>query len=158
MPRTTAVAGEPSALDGIRLDVSLSTEDDMIFDNNYGRFEAGANVRLQGTVGRPGMTGRAELREGGEIFLLNSVYRLNASGISFTNPAAIEPDMNISMVTQQNGEVTVTLSGTLNRLQTNVTSTNPNANTDLLNVLHRRQQDARRRRRRASSSRASCWA
>ena len=133
---TSVVAvAQPSYLDGVRLDVALSTEDDMIIDNNYGRFEAGANVRLQGTVARPGVTGRAELREGGEIFLLNNVYRLNASGISFTNPAAIEPDMNISMVTQQNGEVTVTLSGTLNRLQTNVTSTNPDANTDLLNVL-----------------------
>lgn len=133
---TVAASAEPSYLDGMRLDVSLSTEDDMIFDNNYGRFEAGANVRLQGTVARPGMTGRAELREGGEIFLLGGVYRLNASNIAFTNPVAIEPDMNISMFTQQGGgEVTVTLSGTLDRLDTSVSSTNPDASTNLLDVL-----------------------
>ena len=54
----------------VRLDIALSTEDDMVVDNNYGRFEAGANVRLQGTVGRPGVTGRADLREGGEMFVL----------------------------------------------------------------------------------------
>ena len=75
-----------------------------IVDNNYGRFEAGANVRLQGTVARPGVTGRAELREGGEMFLLGGLYRLNESSISFTNPTAIEPDMNISMVTRSNGD------------------------------------------------------
>ena len=132
----TAAAAGPSYLDRVRLDVSLSTEDDMIFDNNYGRFEAGANVRLQGTVAKPGMTGRAELREGGEIFLLGGVYRLNASNIAFTNPAAIEPDMNLSMFTQQGGgEVTVTLSGTLDRLDTSVSSTNPGASTNLLDVL-----------------------
>ena len=53
-------------LDALRLDISVSTEDDLVVDNNYGRFQAGADVRLQGTVGRPGVTGRAELREGGD--------------------------------------------------------------------------------------------
>ncbi|MEP7117717.1 MAG: translocation/assembly module TamB domain-containing protein, partial [Acidobacteriota bacterium] len=130
------VSAEPTYLDGVRLDVSLSTEDDMIVDNNYGRFEAGANVRLQGTVARPGVTGRAELREGGDIFLLGGVYRVNASSIAFTNPSAIEPDMNISMLTKQGGgEVTVTLTGTLDRLDTSVTSSNPDANVNLLQVL-----------------------
>ena len=65
----------PPYLDSLRLDISVSTEDDLLVDNNYGRFAAGADLRLQGTVGRPGVTGRAELREGGEIFLLGGLYR-----------------------------------------------------------------------------------
>ncbi|MCC6989618.1 MAG: translocation/assembly module TamB domain-containing protein, partial [Acidobacteria bacterium] len=134
--RVVDVAAAPGYLDQLRLDVAVSTENDMIVDNTYGRFEAGADVRLQGTVAHPGVTGRAELREGGEIFLLNGVYRLAASTISFTDPTAIQPDMNITMVTQQNaGEVTVTLSGTLERLQTSVTSSDPNADPTLINVL-----------------------
>ena len=32
------------------------------------------------------------------MFVLGGLYRLNESSISFTNPTAIEPDMNISMV------------------------------------------------------------
>ncbi len=134
--RVVDVAAGPSYLDQLRLDVSVSTEDDMIIDNNYGRFEAGADVRLQGTVARPGVTGRAELREGGEIFLLNGVYRLTPSTISFTDPTAIQPDMNITMVTPSGRyENSVTLSGTLERLQTSVTSTDPDADPTLMNVL-----------------------
>ncbi|HUU32476.1 MAG TPA: translocation/assembly module TamB domain-containing protein, partial [Vicinamibacterales bacterium] len=130
------VAAGPSYLDQVRLDVSVSTEVDMVIDNNYGRFEAGADLRLQGTLARPGVTGRAELREGGEIFLLNGVYRLNASTISFTDPTAIQPEMNITMVTPSGRyENSVTLSGTLERLQTTVTSTNPDADPSLVNVL-----------------------
>ena len=56
------------------------------------------------------MTGRVDLREGGEIFLLGGLYRLNASNISFTNPSAIKPYLNVSMSTRSNGaETTVTI-------------------------------------------------
>lgn len=130
------VAAQPSALDEMRLDVSVSTEDDLVIDNNYGRFDAAADVRLQGTVARPAVTGRVSLREGGEVFLLNSQYRLNESTISFTNPNAIEPDMNISMVSRVNGaEQTLTLSGTIDHLQTSVTSDSPDANTSVAAFL-----------------------
>jgi len=123
---------EPGYLDRLRLDISVSTEDDLIIDNNYGRFEAGANVRLQGTGARPAVTGRAELREGGEVFMLGGLYRLNESTIAFSNPNAIEPDMNIAMVTRSNGaDQTLTLSGTLDKLQTSVVSSDPNASPSL---------------------------
>ncbi|MBP7776427.1 MAG: translocation/assembly module TamB domain-containing protein [Acidobacteria bacterium] len=133
--RTVPMA-QPGYLDSLRLDLSISTEDDIVIDNNYGRFEAGANVRLQGTGARPALTGRAELREGGEMFVLGGLYRLNESAISFSNPNAIEPDLNISMVTRSNGaEQTLTLSGTLDRLQTSVVSSDPSADTSLAALL-----------------------
>ncbi len=131
VPRTA-----PGYLDRLQLDLSVSTEDDIIIDNNYGRFEAGANVRLQGTGARPAVTGRAELREGGEVFMLGGLYRLNESTIAFSNPNAIEPDMNISMVTRSNGaEQTLTLTGTLDRLETAVVSSDPNADTSVAALL-----------------------
>ena len=37
-------------LDAMRLDIAVSTEEDLVVDNNYGRFEAGASLRLAGTV------------------------------------------------------------------------------------------------------------
>jgi outer membrane protein insertion porin family len=135
---TAAAPQSTSAyLDALRLDIAVSTEDDLLVDNNYGRFEAGADVRLTGTVGRPGVTGRAELREGGEIFLLGGLYRLNESSISFTNPNAIAPEISVSMTTQSNGaEETLTLSGTLDRLETTVTSSDPDVTgQSVLNVL-----------------------
>ncbi|MGE0359370.1 MAG: translocation/assembly module TamB domain-containing protein [Vicinamibacterales bacterium] len=135
---TAAAPPSTSAyLDALRLDIAVSTEDDLLVDNNYGRFEAGADLRLTGTVGRPGVTGRAELREGGEIFLLGGLYRLNESSISFANPNAIAPEISVSMTTQSNGaEETLTLSGTLDRLETTVTSSDPDlTGQSVLNVL-----------------------
>jgi outer membrane protein assembly factor BamA/autotransporter translocation and assembly factor TamB len=132
----TAAPVVPGYLDRLRLDLSVTTEDDLVIDNNYGRFDAGASVRLQGTGVRPAVTGRVELREGGEVFVLGGLYRLNESTISFSNPNAIEPDMNISMVTRSNGvEQTLTLSGTLDRLQTNVTSSDPSASSSVAELL-----------------------
>lgn len=131
-----ALPAVPGYRDRVRLDLSVSTVDDLVIDNNYGRMEAGADLRLQGTVARPGATGRVDLREGGEIFVLGGLYRLNASSVSFTNPAAIEPDLNISAITRSAGhEDTVTLSGTLDRLSTDVTSTDPDAHRNVLDVL-----------------------
>jgi outer membrane protein assembly factor BamA len=126
----------PTYLDSVRLDIAVSTEDDLLVDNNYGRFAAGANLRLQGTVERPGVTGQAELREGGEMFVLGGLYQLNESSISFTNPTAIEPDLNISMATRSSGyDTTLTISGTLDRIETNVTSSDPDADQTVLSVL-----------------------
>lgn len=123
-------------LGSLRLDIAVSTEDDLLVDNNYGRFEAGADLRLQGTVSRPGVTGRAELREGGEMFVLGGRYQLNESSISFTNPTAIEPDLNISMATRSSGyDTTLTISGTLDRLETDVTSSDPDADQTVMSVL-----------------------
>ena len=123
-------------IDSMRLDIGVSTEEDLVVDNNYGRFEAGANLRLQGTVGRPGVTGRAELREGGEIFLLGGLYRLNASNISFTNPSAIEPDLNISMSTRSSGaETTVTLARHARPARDQRVVERSDANENLMSVL-----------------------
>ncbi|MGE3468863.1 MAG: translocation/assembly module TamB domain-containing protein [Vicinamibacterales bacterium] len=131
-----AVAAEDGYLGRLRLDLSLTTEDDLVIDNNYGRFEAGANLRLQGTGERPAVTGRVELREGGEVFVLGGLYRLSQSTISFTNPNAIEPDLNITLVTRSSGaEQTLTLSGTLDRLQTSVVSSDPSADASLASLL-----------------------
>jgi hypothetical protein len=64
--------------------------------------------------------------------MLGGLYRLNESTIAFSNPNAIEPDMNISMVTRSNGaDQTLTLSGTLDKLQTSVVSSDPNADVSL---------------------------
>lgn len=137
--RTVAAAQTtPTYGERIRLDLTISTVDDIAIDNNYGRLEAGANLRLQGTASRPGATGRIDLREGGELFVLGGVYRLNESSISLTNPAVIEPDLNVSAVTNASGsEQTLTLSGTLDRLSTTVTSSDADSGSDVLDLLLR---------------------
>jgi len=104
-------------LDRLRLNLVVTTSQDMTVDNNYGRLEAGANLRVVGTVASPGMDGRITLREGGEIFLAGRTFRITRGDISFTDLRHIHPEFNIAAEAPLGGgdTVTMTLTGTLER-------------------------------------------
>ena len=90
----------------------MITDEDILVDNNYGRLQLGADLRLIGTAQTPGMSGRAELREGGQLFVGRNVYTVNFGAIDFSNPAAIEPVVNIQATTRAGGEdIEVTITG-----------------------------------------------
>ena len=78
-------AAEPSALENLRLNVTVTTVEDVRVDNNYGRFEGAAQVRIVGTAARPGMSGQATLQEGGRIYAAGRTFTLTAGNISFTD-------------------------------------------------------------------------
>jgi len=112
--RRLAAAADPSpVLESLNLDVRLLTDDDIIVDNNYGRFQLGGDLRLIGTAAAPALSGRAELREGGRLFVGRNTYTINAGVIDFANPVTIEPDLNIDATTRAGGEeIEVTITGT----------------------------------------------
>ncbi len=111
--RQLAAAAEPSPLlDALALDVRVTTDEDIFVDNNYGRFQLGGDFRLIGTASAPGMSGRAELREGGQLFVGRNAYTVNFGAIDFTSAAAIEPNLNVEVTTRAGGEdIDVSLTG-----------------------------------------------
>ncbi len=118
----TPVADRPY-LDRIRLNLVVTTTDDMTVDNNYGRLEAGVGVRVVGTAAAPGMDGRVTLREGGELFLAGRTFRITRGDISFTDLRRIHPEFNIVAEAQTGGDtITMTLTGTLERPTIDLTS------------------------------------
>ncbi|MBI4885495.1 MAG: translocation/assembly module TamB domain-containing protein [Acidobacteria bacterium] len=103
--RRLAATGEPSALlDALVLDVRVVTDEDVFVDNNYGRFQIGGDLRVAGTAAAPVLSGRAELREGGQLFVGRNVYTVGAGAIDFANPVAIEPTLNVEASTRAGGE------------------------------------------------------
>lgn len=99
-------------LEAVALDISLVTDEDIIVNNNYGRFQIGGDLRLVGTAAAPSVTGRAELREGGQLFVGRNVYTINFGTIDFNNPSTIEPVLNIQATTRAGGEeIEVSLTG-----------------------------------------------
>jgi outer membrane protein assembly factor BamA/autotransporter translocation and assembly factor TamB len=128
----------PSALENLRLDVRLLTENDVLVDNNYARLSMSADLRLIGTAAHPALTGRATLAEGGLVFFGGRRYRLADQGaIDFVNPNRIEPDLDLRAVTRiSDAEITLELKGPPNNLQTSVTSDNPSySQSDLISLL-----------------------
>ena len=110
-------------LDRLRLNLAITTTDDIVVDNNYGRLEANADVRIVGTVAEPGVDGRITLGEGGEIFLAGRTFRITRGDISFTDLRRIHPEFNIAAEARLGGDdVTMTLTGTLERPQLDLTS------------------------------------
>ena len=108
-----AAATEASPLlDALALDVRVVTDEDIFVDNNYGRFQLGADLRLIGTAFAPALSGRADLREGGQLFVGRNVYTVNFGAIDFASAAAIEPNLNVEATTRAGGEdIDVSITG-----------------------------------------------
>ena len=112
--RLAAGAAAPASplLEALALDIALLTDEDIIVNNNYGRFQLGGDLQLVGTAAAPSVTGRAELREGGQLFVGRNVYTITSGTIDFANPVTIEPVLNIQATTRAGGEeIEVALSG-----------------------------------------------
>ena len=110
--RIAAVTGYSPLAERLALDVRVVTEEDVTVDNNYARAQLGGDLRVIGTAAAPGVSGRAELREGGQLFVGRNVYTVNVGAIDFANPVAIEPNLNVEAVTRAGGEeIEVTITG-----------------------------------------------
>lgn len=115
----TATAGNQVALD-----VRVVTDEDLEVENNVARLELGADLRVTGTVGAPSVAGRAELREGGELFLGNNRYTIDSGAVDFIRPDVIEPTLQIEANTRAGGEeIVLVLSGPPDALTPTLSST-----------------------------------
>jgi outer membrane protein assembly complex protein YaeT len=90
----------PEWLSGVRLNVAVATSGDVRIDNNYGRLDVSAALRVVGTAANPGVLGRLEAAEDGEIYLGGNTYRVEQLTIDLTNPRAITPEVNFSAQTR----------------------------------------------------------
>jgi outer membrane protein assembly complex protein YaeT len=84
----------------MRLDIAVATASDVRIDNNYGRLDIGATLRLVGTVAFPGVVGRMQAAEDGEIYLGGNTYRIEQLTIDLPNPRAITPEVHFSAETR----------------------------------------------------------
>ena len=110
--RIAAATESSPLLNRLALDVRVLTDEDVIVDNNYARVQLGGDLRVIGTAAAPAVSGRAELREGGQLFVGRNVYTVNFGAIDFANPVAIEPNLNVEAATRAGGEdVEVTITG-----------------------------------------------
>lgn len=138
--RVATAAPEPTVLDHLALDVHVVTDEDIAVDNNYGRFQLGADLRVISTAAAPALSGRAALREGGQLFVGRNIYTIEAGTIDFTNPAFIEPNFNIELQTRVGREeILVTLAGTPDTLdpslQSGPSADEPLSEADLASLL-----------------------
>jgi outer membrane protein assembly complex protein YaeT len=96
-----ANAAPPSEwLARLRLNIAVATSSDVRIDNNYGRLDVGGSLRVVGTAANPGVIGRLEAADGGEIYLGGNTYQIERLTIDLANPRAITPEVNFSAQTR----------------------------------------------------------
>jgi translocation and assembly module TamB len=89
------------------------------------RLATEANLTVRGTAATPGMLGSVRITDGQLVFFGNQ-YTVNTGTISFYNPNAIEPVLNVSLETiAQNVDVVLGVSGPMSNLQLSYRSDPP---------------------------------
>ena len=129
-----ADARSPAAPFG--LDVRVTTDDDVVVDNNYLEAEVAGDLRIAGTVERPAVTGRVTVRDGGRVRFGNRVYEIDTGVVDLVDPAGIEPRLTLTARTRAGDyDITLEARGGADDLTTELTSDPPLPEADVVSVL-----------------------
>jgi translocation and assembly module TamB len=133
--QSAAITPANSPLYNVKLDVAVHTAPELQMKTAVARLSGDADLRLRGSVARPSVLGRADILEGDATF--NGIkFRLERGDITFANPVAIEPQVNLQATTHvRNYDLDVTVTGTPERLTVNYRSEPPLPKSDIIALL-----------------------
>jgi outer membrane protein assembly complex protein YaeT len=131
--------------DRIGLRLHLTSDNTLAVRNNIADFAGSADIEVTGTLGNPVILGLVTLNEGGKIRFQDIDYRVVRGSINFQNPFRIDPYFDVALEARVSGgisevesgplDVTVTLTGTLDRLTPSITSDPPASDITLFSLL-----------------------
>jgi translocation and assembly module TamB len=132
---SAAITAANSPLYNVKLDVAVRTAPELQMKTAVARLSGDADLRLRGSVARPSVLGRADILEGDATF--NGIkFRLERGDVTFANPVAIEPQVNLQATTHvRNYDLDITVTGTPDRLNVNYRSEPPLPKSDIIALL-----------------------
>jgi translocation and assembly module TamB len=139
LDRTRQVAGlaaPNSPLNNIKLDIHIQTAPELQMRTAIARFSGDADLHIRGSVARPAVLGRADILEGQATFH-GTRFTLERGDITFANPVAIEPQLNLQASTRvRDYDLNITITGTPDRgLNINYRSEPPLPKSDIIALL-----------------------
>jgi hypothetical protein len=124
-----------SADEGAQLDLRVRAPGTVRIDNNLATLAASADLQVQGTTGSPVVTGRAEI-ERGRLYFQGRTYVIQKGTLDFVNPRRLDPLFDIEATTRiRSYQVTLHVSGTLERVTPTLTSDPPLSSLQILALL-----------------------
>ncbi|HEX3067495.1 MAG TPA: translocation/assembly module TamB domain-containing protein, partial [Thermoanaerobaculia bacterium] len=131
--------------DKVGLRVHLVSDNTLAIRNNIADVTGGADIEVNGTLANPAILGLVTLNEGGKVRFQDIDYRVVRGSINFQNPFRIDPFFDIALEARVSGgiseiesgpiDVTVTLTGTLDRMTPSITSDPPASDITLFSLL-----------------------
>jgi translocation and assembly module TamB len=133
--QSASITAANSPLYNVKLDVAVRTAPELQMKTAVARLSGYADLRLRGSAARPSVLGRADILEGDATF--NGIkFRLERGDITFANPVAIEPQVNLQATTHvRNYDLDITVTGTPERLNVNYRSEPPLPKSDIIALL-----------------------
>ena len=128
--------GRSTAEGGLNLNLHVEAEETINLHNPFVRLTGSASLDITGTSNQPGLVGQVEVLEGGEVTLLGNRYEVERGSLNFSNPQGIDPFLDLQASTwAQEYQITVNLSGTLDRFVSTAVSTPPLSAPEIYSLL-----------------------
>jgi autotransporter translocation and assembly factor TamB len=122
-------------MEAVALSVTLGYRNPILIDNNLARLQVVPDLKISGTLAAPILNGRAEVTEG-EIIFRGKSFAVTTGVVDFINPFRIEPTLDVvSQSRIRQWLVTLSLSGTPDRLAFKLSSDPPESDNDILSLI-----------------------
>jgi hypothetical protein len=127
------VEAPPPLLASTQLNLVVAGPDALRVHNNVADVRGAIDLTVRGSLARPVVFGRVELVPNGKLTYAGNEYRIERGLLTFSNPYKIDPVIDLVAKTEvQSFEITLALSGTVDRLDAHFSS---NANLADLEIL-----------------------
>ena len=124
-----------AATNKIRLDVHVTSAQQLDFQNSYAKLAGAVDLTVRGTVAAPSVLGRIQITDGSATFA-GTKYQVQRGDIYFTNPVRIDPTIDLDVTARvENYDVTVGLHGTVTNIKPTYRSEPPLSEADVFNLL-----------------------
>jgi translocation and assembly module TamB len=132
----STVSSANSPLYNVKLDIHVQTAPELQMRTAVARLSGDADLRLRGSAAQPTVLGRADILEGQATFH-GTKFTLERGDITFANPVAIEPQLNLQASTHvRSYDLNITVTGTPDRgLNVNYRSEPPLPQSDIIALL-----------------------
>lgn len=130
------VGDTASLLSKILLNVEISAPGALRVDNNLAQLQGGAELSLRGSLARPVIFGTLDVEPGGLLTYGSTEYTLERGRLAFTDPYSIAPEVDLVATTRvREFDITLTLTGSLEKLQAGFASEPPLPAHEVFQVL-----------------------
>ena len=130
---------EESFADRVKLRMAVQSKQNLSARTSQLSVEGTVNLQVIGTLSNPVIIGRTDLTSG-ELFYMSNRYNLERGFISFDDPNQTRPVLNVQVTTTvEQYNLTITLTGPIDKLTTSYMSDPPLASADIISLLIRGQ-------------------
>jgi autotransporter translocation and assembly factor TamB len=136
--RAIAPASKPLTVpyfDTVNLDVTVRHRQAFEVDNNLARLEISPDLQIGGTLARPIVNGRAQVKEGTVTFQ-KKTFEVTKGVIDFVNPYKTEAEIDISsQAVIRTWTITLAIKGPLDNLDLKLSSVPSETDSDILSLI-----------------------